>query len=239
MIGGVSDPFLPGLGALLSGCGAVGLLFGSVLGGSGSAPRPVCRGKIHDVERRGRVEGILCGRCGRFLESVDGEVRPADDDRVADAPLFGAAVDEGFAWPPGCVVCGAPVTQSLPVRTTRADEATVGLNVVGLAMAATVGVGFTGRIGRRGVVEVPHCGEHDDGAVLAEGGPTGLLLFFRSLRYQREFCALNRAPACESPETGRRGRDPSEPRKAARPVRASRARRASAPRGDGPNADNE
>jgi hypothetical protein len=210
-VGGMSDPFLPGLGALLTGCSALGLLFGRVLGGSGSAPCPVCRAKIHDVERRGRVDGILCARCGRFLESVDGEVRPVDDDRVAHVPLFGAVLPEHFAWPPGCVVCGAPVTQSLPARTTRVDEATVGLNIVGLAMAATVGVGFAARCGSV-AVDVPHCGEHDDGAVLAAGGPTGFLVFFRSLRYQREFCALNQAPACESPENGRQGRDPSEPR---------------------------
>jgi hypothetical protein len=209
------DPFLPGMGALLSGCAALGILFGRVLKGSGSAPCPACGEPVHDVERSGRSAGILCAGCGRFLCSEGGELRPMDEDAVADEPVFGAALTASFQWPPGCVVCGAPVTQALPVRIMEAEATSVGMSVVGLAMAATFGVGFLVYNGRRISIDVPHCAEHDDGVVLAEGGPTGFLLLFRSHPYQREFCALNAARAVESPELGRSAASESAP--AARP----------------------
>jgi hypothetical protein len=240
LLGWTADSFIAGMGALLCGCGAVGVLVGKVFGGSGDAPCPVCGAKIHDVERSERVEGILCTHCGGFLNSEAGELRPVDPDTVADGAIFGAALAEGFKWPPGCVVCGAPVTQELPVRVVKTDvEKSMALSAVGLAMAATIGVGFWVRKGKRVAVDVPHCAAHDDGAVLTEGGPTGFLLLFRSYPYQREFRQLNQTLAVESPETGRSAGSPVPPlaglpraRKQVGPAdassRASRSRKARA-----------
>ncbi|WP_437326561.1 hypothetical protein [Sorangium sp. So ce381] len=198
------DSFIAGMGAFLCGCGAVGILVGEVLAGAGSAPCPVCGAKIHDVERTRRVDGILCMQCSRFLRAEAGELRPVDPGSVADEPIFGAALTDRYRWPPGCVVCGAPATQVLPVQTMKTDVGTsVGMAAVGLAMTAAIGVGFWVYKGKRIAVGVPHCAEHDDGAILAEGGPTGFLLLFRSYPYQREFCELNHTQAVESPGTGR------------------------------------
>lgn len=203
-----ADPFTAGLGSFLCACGAAGVLVGKVVMRSGSAPCPGCGAPIHDVDRIGSVAGILCGHCGKFLRAERGELRPVAPDTVAEDPIFGAAVRESFAWPPGCAVCGAPSTRAVQarLRATNADAATdVGLAVVGVAMAATVGVGFLMRGEQRISIEVPHCAEHDDGAVLVDGAgdPGGLLWLFRSYPYQRAFCELNRGRAVESPDTGR------------------------------------
>jgi hypothetical protein len=75
---------------------------------------------------------------------------------------------------------------------------------VGLTLAATVGTGFVVLSGKRVGVAVPHCAAHDDGATLLRGGPTGFVLLFRSLPYQRAFCKLNGTASIEFPGTGRR-----------------------------------
>jgi hypothetical protein len=203
-LGWTRDPFLPGMGALLCGCGAVGVLFGKVLAGSGSAPCPGCGAPIHGIERKGRVQGILCVRCNRFLKSKSGVMRPMARDTIARDPLFGAALPTSFAWPPGCVVCGERVTQSLPVRIMKTDHGeSLAASALGLAMVATIGVGFWVRKGVRVALDVPHCADHDDGAVLTEGGPSDFFLLFRSYPYQRAFCARNETQAVESPATAR------------------------------------
>jgi hypothetical protein len=89
-----------------------------------------------------------------------------------------------------------------PTLETGVGESAV-LSAVGLAMVASFGVGFVARVGQRVTLAVPHCAAHDDGAGLAEGGPTGLLVLFRSWPYQRAFCELNGVPAAESPGVGR------------------------------------
>jgi len=70
-------------------------------------------------------------------------------------------------------------------------------------MAGALGVGFVMIAGKRVVVAVPHCAQHDDGATIAAGGPTGFVLLFRSHAYQQAFRELNRTAAVESPSTGR------------------------------------
>ncbi len=235
----IADPFLAGLGALLSGCAAVGVLFGKVLAGSGSAPCPGCGAPIHDIDRQARVQGILCTRCNLFLKSKSGVLRPIPMGTVAADPIFGAALPLRFDWPPGCAVCGALETQSSPVRVVKNDGGEgLAASAVGVALLATTGMGFVMRTGKRIAVDVPHCADHDDGVVLMDGGPAELLLLFRSYPYQRAFCALNKTQAAESPETGREVEYPDDvlaPKREDvvagrggvrhRPRKASRARR--------------
>jgi hypothetical protein len=210
-LGWIADPFLAGLGALLCGCGAVGVLFGKVLAGSGSAPCPGCGAPIHDIDRQARVQGILCTRCNLFLKSKSGVLRPIPQDTVAADPIFGAALPLRFDWPPGCAVCGALETRSSPVRVVKSDggEGLIASGV-GVALLATTGMGFVMRTGKRIAIDVPHCVDHEDGAALTDGGPAELLLLFRSYPYQRAFCALNNTQAAESPETGREIEYPDE-----------------------------
>lgn len=254
-LGLTQDPFMPGFGAALSGCSAVGVLFGRVLGGSGSAPCPACGAAIHDVERRGRVEGLLCARCHRFLRADDGALTPMNPRVIADVPLFGATLGERVEWPEGCVVCGAPVTQTLPLRLFKTDLGkSLNASAPGLAMAAMFGIGFTVTKGTRIALDAPHCHEHDDGVVLAEGGPTGFLLLFRSYVAQLAYCERSHAVPVESAATGRatewvpqkaareeprraRAERPKRPLGAKRRGRASRSLEEARSHGDEPEAD--
>lgn len=231
--GEIEDPFIAGLGSVLCGCSAAGVLLGKVMKGSGSAACPACKAKIDDVERTGHVEGILCAQCGIFLRSDEGELRPMDLNTIAERPIFGASLADGFTWPAGCVVCGGAVTQALPAGVLESDTSRdLGINVMGLAMAATIGVGFWVDNGKRVRLDVPHCGEHDDGAILTRTGSNKYMLLFRSYPYQRAFCELNRALPIESPETGRsaerKSRATAANRRAREPVgtRDAAARRA-------------
>jgi hypothetical protein len=226
----IADPFLAGLGALLCGCGAAGVLFGKVLAGSGSAPCPGCGAPIHDIDRKAKVLGLLCTRCNLFLKSKSGVLRPMSMDTVAADAIFGAALPLHVDWPPGCAVCGALETQSSPVRVVKLDGGeSFAASAVGLALLATTGMGFVIRGGKRIAVDVPHCADHDDGVVLTDGGPTELLLLFRSYPYQRAFCALNKTQAVESPATGREVEYPGDVL-APRPGNAVAARGAARPR---------
>ncbi|MEP7123737.1 MAG: hypothetical protein ABJE95_22605 [Byssovorax sp.] len=203
VLGWTHDAFLPGMGALLCGCGAAGVFFGKVLGGSGSAPCPVCGAPIVDIERRARVQGILCAGCNRFLKSKSGVIRPMARQTVAADPLFGAALPMSLAWPPGCVVCGAEATRSLPVHFMKTDSDSLAAGALGLAVVATTGVRSLLPEKSRVALDAPHCADHDDGVIVTEGGPSDLFLLFRSYPYQRAFCALNATQAVESPATGR------------------------------------
>ncbi len=202
-LGWTRDAFVTGLGALLCACGALGVLFGGVLAGSGSAPCPCCGAPIHDIERKARVRGVLCVRCNRFLKSTSGVMRPMGRETISEDPIFGAALPMSLAWPPGCIVCGAKATHSVPVPFMKTDSDSIAAGALGLAVVATTGVRSLLPGKSRVALEAPHCAEHDDGVFVTEGGPSDLFLLFRSYPYQRAFCALNETQAVESPATGR------------------------------------
>jgi hypothetical protein len=196
------DPFLLGLLAALVGASALGMFIGKVLRAPGHASCPECGARIDDLDRRACVQGILC-RCGRFLDLEQGRIRPTPPGAVADRPIFGATRPVSFVWPSGCVVCGAPATQYLPIPEFSTGLAeTVAINAVGVAALATVGVGFTFSRGRR-QIDVPHCQEHDDGVIAVKAGRTGFALVFRSYASQRAFCIENDASSVEVPEAHR------------------------------------
>ncbi|MDI1480296.1 hypothetical protein [Polyangium sp. y55x31] len=198
------DSFIVGLAAVGSGAAAMNLLFGNVLGGVGAAPCPSCGAALHGLDCRARFEGILCRQCGQFVEGKGGRVWLTDEHAIADTPLFGAALPKRFRWPAGCVVCGEPVTQHLPIHIRKRDVAETAVNTaIGMAMASVVGFGVIADSGTVVALAVPHCGKHDDGASLALGGPTEFLILFRSYAYQRMFCRENKVSVLESPATGR------------------------------------
>lgn len=183
-------PFIVGLAALLCGVSAVGIYFGSVVGGVGSAPCPSCGESIKGLERRGRIEGVLCRGCSKFIEGKSGKIWLSNPDAIADEAIFGAALPAGFEWPPGCVVCGAPDSELIPCHLVDVER-DVGL-VAGVVMLGALGAGVL-PTGKREKIYVPHCKDHDDGAVYASGGPTGYVILFRSHAYQQAFCEVNRA----------------------------------------------
>ena len=195
------DPFMPGVGAMLAAAGALGLVLGRVLGGSGEAPCPACGARVSDIERKGEFEGILCASCGRFLRSDNGVLREMSASSIVDTPIFGVAVARGVRWPPGCVVCGEPATQTVPLSILGAIVA------ARAAISAYSGTGGLAVVGEEKdepiCLDVPHCAAHDDGASLVRGGPTGVVLLLRSLAYHRAFCELNGMAPSESPELGR------------------------------------
>ncbi|MFT3765130.1 MAG: hypothetical protein QM820_06390 [Minicystis sp.] len=198
-----TDPFLPGLGAMFAAVGALGLVLGRVLGGSGEAPCPACGARVSDVERKGEIEGILCAGCGRFLRSDNGVLREMSATTIADTPIFGVAVTRGVRWPPGCVVCGEPATQTVPLSILGAEAAA---RAAISAYSGTGGLAVVGEERDEAIrLDAPHCAAHDDGASLVRGRPTGVVLLLRSLAYHRAFCELNETAPSESPEIGRSG----------------------------------
>lgn len=196
------DPFLLGMGALLSGTSAVGMLVSKVLRAPGHASCPECGTRIADLDRGRRTAGILC-RCGRFLEVTPAGLRATPLDAVAERPTFGATMPGKIVWPPGCVVCGAPPTQHLPLPVVESDDEGLAKLALGAAMVATVGVLLIRRSERRLAIDVPHCPEHDDGVIATAGGSSRFLMLFRSYAYQRAFRVLNGAVSVESPDTHR------------------------------------
>jgi hypothetical protein len=196
------DPFLLGLLASLGGASAVGMFIGKVLRAPGHASCPECGARIDDLDRRACVQGILC-RCGRFLDLERGRLQPTPPATIAERPIFGATRPDSFVWPSGCVVCGAPATQHLPIREFSTSLAeTVAINAVGVAALATVGVGFTFSRGSQ-QIDVPHCQQHDDGVIAVKARGTGFALVFRSYASQRAFCVENDASSVEVPEAHR------------------------------------
>ena len=200
------DPFLLGVVALLSGSSAVGMFVSRVLRAPGDAPCPECGTRIVDLDRNRRMEGILCC-CGRFLEVGPEGLHATPLNAVAEQPTFGATMPESFVWPSGCAVCDAPPTQYLPIMVVDNDATDnlikVALGAAMVATAASIGVGFISRSGQRVAIDVPHCPEHEDGVVLANGGRRGAVMLFRSYAYQRAFRMLNGTTSVESPDTHR------------------------------------
>ena len=203
-LGALGDGFLAWLGAAVLWFAALGLLLGRGVFGAGRAPCPSCGAQVRELRLRGRNDGVLCQACGAFLEGERGLLAPSDPARVAAVPLFGAALPDSFRWPEGCVVCGAPATRhvqrSVSVSNTSASLAK---SVASSAVGAVGGVGVLVRSGSRITVLVPHCEQHEDGALLEDCGGAQPNVVFRSLRYARAFCQLNDVRPAESLVSGR------------------------------------
>lgn len=176
-LGWIQDGFLAWMGAGLSACSAVGVLVATLRGGTGDAPCPMCGAALRGLERVGKHRGIHCEKCDAFLQSEDGALRPMAPDTIADEPIFSVEARSHFQFPPGCVVCGAPATQDLPVSAHQ-----------------TIGIASTSI-----TVYVPHCAAHDDGAAVVCGVATGTAILFRSYAYRQAFKELNEGRAIVAP----------------------------------------
>jgi len=185
----VEGPISTGI-ALIPGLVAV-LLVWMAVAGSGVAPCPGCGAPIGGLST-GSNDGVLCGACKKFVEGKDGTLRMTDEGRIAERPLFGAALPESFAWPDGCCVCAKPaarrdvVSISLPISSSAGTNAAVAALSGGTITRSGGGVRYT--------VEVPHCSEHKDGAELGSGAGSSVRIRFRSYPYLRSFCELNKVP---------------------------------------------
>jgi hypothetical protein len=171
-----SGPITIGI-ALIPGVLAL-ILFYMAVGGAGECSCPSC-GKPLSGLSTGANNGVLCPGCHHYFEGKNGELWATDDTLVADAPTFASIVPEKFAFPPGCCVCGKESTRNIPIslHTTNASSV-VTQSTIGLTTST------------RTTVEVPHCGEHKDGAILT-GTKDKPHIKFRSYPYLRAFCALN------------------------------------------------
>ena len=154
------------------------ILFYMAVGGAGECPCPAC-GKPLTGLSTGANDGVLCRQCLQYLEGKNGQLWPTDDARIADSPSFASLIPEQFAFPPGCCVCGKDATRKIPVTlyTTNASSA-VTQSTIGLTSST------------RTTVEVPHCADHKDGAILT-GTKDKPHIKFRSYPYLRAFCELN------------------------------------------------
>jgi len=170
--------------------GIVGLiLLGMAIGGSGVAPCPGCGAQVTSLST-GTNDGVLCGGCKKFLEGKDGALRVTGESRIADTPLFGALLPESFAWPEGCCVCGKPAVRRDAISVSLPSAASAGK---GAAVTALTGGAVTQTGGGvRYTVEVPHCGDHREGASLGAGSGSQVRIRFRSYPYLRSFCETNK-----------------------------------------------
>jgi hypothetical protein len=172
----VEGPVTLGI-ALIPAIVALILIYMS-FGGAGTAVCPACRSPLSGLGTK-RNDGVLCPHCGRYCEGTNGLLLLTDLNRVAEDPLFASPLPSQFAFPNGCCICGGPETkrEKVSLRTQDASSAIT---------APTVGVTTTTTVS----VEVPHCAEHNGGAMLT-GTPKSTHIKFRSYPYLRAFCQVN------------------------------------------------
>lgn len=168
------------LGSLAVAFIILGLIFlGMALSGAGACACPGC-GKPLSGLSTGKNEGILCPACQQYFEGSAGELWATDPSTVSSNPIFSTVLPETFNFPEGCCVCGKPETHRVKISTTTQGGGDA-------ALAATTGIRHSTRIS----VEVPHCDEHKDGALLG-GTKQKTIIRFRSYPYMRAFCELNK-----------------------------------------------
>jgi hypothetical protein len=152
---------------------------------------PACRQEIEGLST-GDNEALLCPCCFKYVESKAGALSLVPEDRLAPGPLFVTALPQRVRWPEGCAVCGAPATREVAAKRVTREKAPLGRQVV--VSAASLGT-MRAYTEVTTTVQVPHCGAHDDGAVLKSPGfdadEAEHFIVFRSLRYLRSFCAAN------------------------------------------------
>jgi hypothetical protein len=154
-----------------------------------SGPCPRC-GTLNVELRAGAYRD--CPGCGEYLTGDGRDLWLAEGSTVADKPSFGALLPERLVWPEGCAVCRAPSTRIVPISITVAQT---GKNLAVSAAALAVGRVVVQTGGERVYsVDVPHCGEHNDGAVLENPTIGGLRILFRSHSYSTAFRQRNNAP---------------------------------------------
>jgi len=117
-----------------------------------------------------------CGGCKNFLEGKDGTLRVTGGQRIADTPLFGALLPESFGWPEGCCLCDKPATRRESISATLPTSA--GKNAAVTVVSGGL-VSLTGG-GTKVTVEVPHCPDHREGALLGAASGRSLRIRFRS-----------------------------------------------------------
>ncbi len=183
----VEGPISLGI-ALIPGVLAL-ILSWMAIGGSGVAPCPDCGQAIGGLSTRSN-DGVLCEGCKKFVEGKDGTLRVTDAARIAEQPLFGAILPESFNWPEGCCVCSKPVVRRDAVSVSLPTTASTGTNVA--VTALTGGVVTRSGGGVTYTVQVPHCNDHKEGALLGAGSGSSVRIRFRSYPYLRAFCELNK-----------------------------------------------
>ena len=153
------------------------------VGSAGVCACPGCGKELSGIGT-GKNEGVHCGACHQYFEGNGGELWATDESKVASSPVFSSPLPETFNFPEGCCVCGKPETHRVKISTTTQGGGNV-------ALEAATGVRSSARIS----VEVPHCAEHKDGALLS-GTKDSMKIRFRSYPYLRAFCELNKTTPC-------------------------------------------
>lgn len=139
---------------------------------SGKALCPNCGEKLSNLSPTTN-DCVFCEKCHTYLEGKDHLLGRTDENRIADSPIFKAHITKGDPFlPEYCCVCGKPAVRRETIAPTKAPEASGQPNL------------FVS-------LNIPHCAEHEKGAVFEEsGGKT--YLKFRSLAYWKTFCKLNK-----------------------------------------------
>lgn len=161
------------------GMGSLALFFmAGFMSGAGECPS--CHARLTDLDRGDFLD--TCSRCGIYLEGKKGELSVVPDDFVAATPELRTAMPAGDPkWPRrpdgelACCVCGARA-RLVPVAW--------------VAYVRDVGSQRTRSVDHK--TDVPHCGEHRDGASFSDHpGGKSVVVRFRSLSFLKSFCAEN------------------------------------------------
>jgi hypothetical protein len=146
--------------------------------GAGQTTCPICDAQLGGLSTKSN-DGVLCANCHRYSEGKDGLLRPTDENRIADEPIFSSPLPEQFTFPSGCCICGKPGVrlEKISFRTQNASSALTAVTV-GITTSTTISV------------EVPHCAEHKEGARLS-ATPKSPQIKFRSYPYLSAFCQMN------------------------------------------------
>jgi hypothetical protein len=195
---GVTD--LPIPNALLftvGGVGALALILGLVVGinsftSAGSATCPECGRVFQMLEESGQGVPRFCRGCRNYVEAKDGVLQMTEDASVVAAPIFRATLPKEMVWPDGCCVCRGPATRMIAISTVaQTPGQALGTLAADVTMEVVTGHGLVVLAGNRYTIQVPHCADHADGALLQVNSDQQIKVLFRSYAYQRAFCDLN------------------------------------------------
>jgi hypothetical protein len=158
---------------------------------SGRATCPACNAVVGGLDAKVAFRAVPCKGCGRYVACQSGAVSMVPDDYLHATPLFVARLPQNVTWPETCCVCTATATRTVTVEKKETQTGrNLALGAAGLAVGALVVRTGGGNLWR---TEVPHCGEHHDGAEIdtTDESTSGLDIKFRSYRYWQLFRDLN------------------------------------------------
>ena len=149
---------------------------------SGSCPCPCC-GTLLMVSALASKIAIPCTNCHHYFEEIDGSLSEIEPERVAAQPQFRSSYRVTGEFPEMCCVCCGPARRRQKILLTNLENE---------YLESVTGELFETSRWKATSASVPHCNDHTDGAVLGVDSRLGPYIRFKSYRYLKAYCELNR-----------------------------------------------